>query len=76
MKFLTGEDHLGAGDELLGVGQILVQGRLVPRDSLVLVRLQEENNDCAVKSGHFFLCIRTNVQGRWGEWVGQGEGVG
>ena len=36
----TGEDHLGAGDVLLGVDEVLVQGVLAPGDALVDVGLQ------------------------------------
>ena len=35
----AGEGHLGAGDVLLGVGQVDVEGVLLPGHSLVLVGL-------------------------------------
>jgi len=35
----AGEDHLGAGDVLLGVGEVHVQRVRAPGDALVLVRL-------------------------------------
>ena len=39
-----GEDHLGAGDVLLGVDEVLVQGVLAPGDALVLVGLRSITN--------------------------------
>ena len=36
----SGEHHLGAGDILLGVDQVLVQGVLAPGDTLVDVSLK------------------------------------
>ena len=36
---LACKDHLGAGDVLLGVGEVLVQGVVAPGDALVLVGL-------------------------------------
>ena len=40
-----GEDHLGAGDELAGLLQVLVQRLSAPRDALVLVRLHGKADD-------------------------------
>ncbi len=39
-RFITCKDHLGAGNILLGVGEVLIQGVLVPGDPFVLVGLQ------------------------------------
>ena len=39
--FESSEDHLGAGDVLLGVGEVHVQGVGAPGDSLVLIGLEK-----------------------------------
>ena len=41
----AGKDHLGAGDELARLGQVLVQRLRAPRDALVLVRLHGKADD-------------------------------
>ena len=41
-----GEDHLGAGDELAWLLQVLVERLCIPRDALVLVGLHDKaDND-------------------------------
>ena len=48
----AGEHHLGAGDVLLGVDEVLLQGVLAPGDTLVHVGL---NNNKLVRSFSLFI---------------------
>lgn len=58
----TGEDHLGSGDVLLGVFQVLEQGVLVPRDTLGLVGVGVgESSGLAGLTAHQAVQVRADL---------------
>lgn len=58
----AGEDHLGSGDVLLGVFQVLEQGVLVPRDALGLVGVGVgESGGLAGLAAHQTVQVRADL---------------